>query len=241
MSDSSLFEKAPGANHDGDLFDKAPEAQTEERNRPSRTEASPERFKDTTRSRSQDAALDPFDPARLALPQDFMAAVGVKKALLTIPVRKPAKEWFVRVHPDVDYRVQTAVLELKEDRETYLVAPELQADLATEPTFSLRALFTAMTRQNVLFIWPVRLPDANGRIDEWSRSSLEGAQMAQSRWVRIASNMSLGAYEVSYATAEIPEPQWPDFSFRELLRIAFKDRLIDSLAHPVLKKLRGET
>ena len=27
---------------------------------------------------------------------------------------------------------------------------------------------------------------------------------------------------------------------RELLRVAFKGRLIDSLDHPVLKKLRGE-
>ena len=61
---------------------------------------------------------DPFDLASLRLSQDFASAVGVKKLVTTIPVKKPSKEWFVRTHPDPDYRLQTAVLELKEDRET---------------------------------------------------------------------------------------------------------------------------
>ena len=57
---------------------------------------------------------DPFDLASLRLSQDFASAVGVKKLVTTIPVKKPSKEWFVRTHPDPDYRLQTAVLELKE-------------------------------------------------------------------------------------------------------------------------------
>ena len=32
---------------------------------------------------------DPFDPTRLRLSQDFGEQIGVKKALPTIPVRKP--------------------------------------------------------------------------------------------------------------------------------------------------------
>jgi retron-type reverse transcriptase len=45
---------------------------------------------------------DPFDPASLRLSQDFPASMGVKKALLAVPVRKPDKAWFVRTHPDRD-------------------------------------------------------------------------------------------------------------------------------------------
>src|SRR5262245_52740204 len=67
------------------------------------------------------AAPDPFDPASLRLSQDYAANIGVKKALLSVPVRKPDKSWFVRVHPSKDYRLPTPVIELKEDRETYLV------------------------------------------------------------------------------------------------------------------------
>ena len=188
----------------------------------------------------QETAPDPYDVGRLRLSQDFAASVGVKKALLTVPVRKPAKEWFVQVHPDEAFRLQTAVIELKEDRETYLVDPTLWDQIATEATFSPRALFTAMNRQGVLFLWPVRLPGADGRVDEWSRSALEAASMAQGQWVRVMANMSLGAYEVFSAVADIPAPTWPDKSLSELLRVAFRDKLIDSMDHPVLQKLRGE-
>lgn len=183
---------------------------------------------------------DPFDPARLRISQDFAAGLGVKKALLTVPIRKPDKAAFVRVHPDPAYRLETAVLELKEEREIYLVDPEIRDELAAESTFGARAFFTAMTRQGVLFLWPCRLPGADGKIDEWSRSALEAAEMATKSWIRVTSNMALGAYEVFEASASIPEPKWPDLTFRAILKIAFKDRHIDSLDHPVLQRLRGE-
>ena len=68
-------------------------------------------------------APDPFDPAALRLSQDFAASVGVRKVLLSVPVRKPDKSWWVRVHPDEGYRLPTTVIELREDRgsESYLV------------------------------------------------------------------------------------------------------------------------
>ena len=83
-----------------------------------------------------DTAPDPFDPASLRLNGDAAAGLGVKRALLSVPVRKPDKSWFVRVHPDAGYTLETAVVELKEDRETYLVAQPLWPDLAGEATFS---------------------------------------------------------------------------------------------------------
>ncbi len=183
---------------------------------------------------------DPFDPARLRLSQDFSASIGVKKALLTVPVKKPAREWYFRVHPDPEYRIQTAVLELKEDREIYLVAPELRSELSTESTFGARELFTCITRQNVLFVWPVKGTDADGKTNDWNRSALEAATKAQEQWVRMQSNMALGAYEVFVAAGDLPAPVWPAISLRDILAIAFKERWIDSLEHPVLRRLRGE-
>ncbi len=187
------------------------------------------------------AGPDPFDPARLRLSQDFAASVLVKKALLTVPCRKPDKSWFVQTHPDPAYRIETAVLELKEDRETYLIDPALWPSLAAESTFGPRALVTAVNRQGVVFLWPIRLPGADGKLDEWSRSALEAAELARGCWVRVQSNMSLGAYEVCQAQGDLPDPTWPEASFAELLRIAFRDRYVADLAHPVLRKLRGES
>ena len=184
--------------------------------------------------------LSQFDPARLRLSQDFGAALGVKKALLTVPVRKPSKEWFVQTHPSEEYRIQTAVLELKEDRETYLVDPSLWPELSTESTFGPRAIFTSITRQGVVFLWPIRLPGPDGKLDDWNQSALDAAAMANGRWVRVAANMALGAYDVFQASADLPAPEWPEVPFSKLLEVAFGKRYVTSLDHPVLQKLRGE-
>jgi hypothetical protein len=184
------------------------------------------------------APSDIFDVARLRLSQNFVDTVGVKKALLTVPVRKPDRQWFVRVHPDPAYRLDVAVLELKDERETYLVDPVLLPELPGE--VAPKILFTAINRQQVLFLWPVRLPNIDNRRDNWGSSALQAAQLAISSWVRIASNMNLGAYEVFEASASIPDPVWPEVEFKNLLEIAFRDHFIRDLDHPVVKKLRGE-
>ncbi len=186
-----------------------------------------------------DPAPDPFDPASLRLTQDFSATVGVKKALLTVPVRKPDKSWFVQVHPDPAYRLQTAVVELKDDRsEIYLVAPSLWPELAAESTFKPKLLATAVNRQGVLFLWDCNLPRSDGRADEWSRTALQAVEMATKGWVRVVANMSLGGYEVYTASGELGAPEFPDLQMRELLRIAFQDRFIKDRSHPVLRRLR---
>jgi hypothetical protein len=186
-------------------------------------------------------APDPFDPESLRLSPDLSIGLGVKKAVTTVPVRKPAKEWWIRTHPDDGYRLETAVIELKEDREVYLVAPSLRGVLATESTLSPRALVATMNRQGVLTLWPIKIPGADGRLDEWSRSALDAAERARKCWVRVQANMSLGAYERWTTEAPVPEPEWPDLTFREILKIAFRDKFITALDHPVIKKLRGES
>lgn len=184
--------------------------------------------------------LNPFDPGRLRLSQDFVSAAGVKKVLNTVPVRKPSKEWFVRTHPDSAYHINSCVIELKEDSEVYLVDRPLWDVLAAESTFGPRALITTINRQGVLFLWPIRLPGADGRIDDWNRSALQLSTLAAEKWVRVQSNRSLGAYEVFEASGQWSEPSWDVPPFPELLRLAFKDKFIQDLEHPVLRRLRGE-
>jgi hypothetical protein len=180
---------------------------------------------------------DSLDLDKLRLGQDFGERVAVRKAIITVPVRKPDRQWFVRTHADPAWRLETAVFELKDERETYLVNPDLWPEIPGE--LVRVALFTSINRQGVVFIWPVRLPSDNGRSNAWNQSSLEAATLAMTRWVRITANMSLGAYEVFEATAALPDPEWPEMTFKDLLEIAFKERYIDSLDHPVIRRLRG--
>jgi hypothetical protein len=174
---------------------------------------------------------------RLRLTQDFSANVGVKKVLITVPVRKPTRQEFIRVHPGEDWHIETAILELNEESETYLVERDLWPELGGE--IKPVALFTTTNRQGVLTIWPARLPREDGRFDAWGRSALEAVELAKKRWIRVVANMSLGAYEPHAATANFPDPLWPDMEFPELLGIAFRDHFIDSMDHPVVQKLRG--
>jgi hypothetical protein len=179
-----------------------------------------------------------FDLESLRLSQDFASSVGVQKLLTTVPVRKPQGQEFIQVHPDEHWRLQTAVLELKEERETYLVDRSLWPELLGEVVPKM--LFTAINRQHVLFIWPIRLPGEDGRLDVWNQSALEAADHAMTHWVRVKANMALGAYEVFQANGFSDTPMWPQHTFQEIINIAFKQRFIDSWEHPVLRRLRGE-
>ncbi|MDA0746217.1 MAG: hypothetical protein O2954_06840 [bacterium] len=179
-----------------------------------------------------------IDLEGLRLSQDFHSIIGVKKALLTVPVKKPDRQWFVRTHPDTAFQLTTAVLELKEEQEIYLLSKDLWTELPGE--IIPKIFFTSINRQGVVFLWPIRLPGEEGNIDDWNRSALEAAEMARSGWIRLAANRSLGAYDVFEATGDLPEPEWNLTEFQDLVNTAFKGRYIEDLEHPVLRRLRGE-
>ncbi|HMF24218.1 MAG TPA: hypothetical protein VKG24_19155, partial [Pseudolabrys sp.] len=181
------------------------------------------------------SASDPFDLASLRLNPSFIETVGVKKLLTTVPARKPNPQDFVRVHPSPDYRENFAMIDLKDDREDYLVRPELLPDLAGEVVYN--TIFTAINRQGVVFLWPIRLPAPDDRKSNWPRSAREAAELAMRKWIRIKANMSLGAYEITVADSVMAEPVWPELSYQDLVRIAYRDRMIDKLDHAVVKRL----
>jgi len=180
-----------------------------------------------------------FDPARLCLSQAFDQLGGVKKVIATVPVRRPDPMSFVRVHPDPAWSLVGALLlERVEGQESFLVDPTLHDEVAV--VAKVKILFTAITRQGVLFLWPVGMTGPDGRSNAWNDSAQRAADMARKQWVRVNSNQGLGAYEVVVPNAELPPPEWPDLSLEQILELAFRDRFIDSVDHPVLKKLRGE-
>jgi hypothetical protein len=180
-----------------------------------------------------------FDLEKYRWAQDYAAQTMVKKALVTVPVRKPKNQDFIRVHPGEDFQLQTAVLELKDEGETYLVDPSLWSELSGEIT--PRLIVTTINTQKVVSLWALKLQGDDKRRNEWNRTALEAAEIAKKKWVRVQSNMSLGGYDVFVATANLPEPDWNDIDFQKLIETAFKDRVIDSIDHPVLKALRGNT
>ena len=178
------------------------------------------------------------DLSALSMSQAYADIIGVKKLLLTVPVRKPHSQEFVRVHPE--FRIPGApIIELKDDRELFLLTPGV-ATMLSQGDFVMKDLFLTISRQNVLFIWPVPVPADGQRANSWHTSAREAAVLAATEWVRLSANAALKAYDVAVSPpfVKIPDPEWPiDKTFNEILRIAFKDRVIETVDHPVIQRL----
>jgi hypothetical protein len=183
--------------------------------------------------------IDPFDPAALRIEDTTDTALGVEKPILVVPVMRPSSQMFFRVHPDPSMRLDMRVIELKVERETYAVTPVMAALLSGE-TRPVRLLTCLPRVGGGIFVWPLKLPRDDGRENNWNVTARKAAEIAEKKWTRIQSNMSLGAYDIT-TSVHIPDPVWPKTTMRDLLHLAFGDgRLIDRENHPVIRQLLGQ-
>ncbi len=234
MTDSTTKSKRTPNNVSGNLFDAAPQVAAD---LPPRKP--PHKVATAAPADPEPEPFDPFDPASLRInPNTAAGAIGVRRKIVTLKVGKPDKMEFCRVHPSDAYRIDTAMVEDKVNREVYLVAPVLWPEL---PDFiTLVRMCVAVNRHGTTFLWPAKLPDPNGRPMDWHTSMLEAQELATKSWVRVQADMSAGSYAVFEATGNLPEPEWTDLTMAELLKLAFKTRFIDSIHHPFLQELFGQ-
>lgn len=157
-------------------------------------------------------------------------------AQTTIPVRKPGKRNFFRVHPDEGYRLYNVPVVEDDSRELHILAPDLDIPEDLERFVSHVNLVTCLSHKGTLFLWPYR-----NSTNDWSKSASRVARRAIGEWVRLQADMDANGYRVETAPAELraAEPKWPDMTFDEILNAAFEDKCIDSLDHPVIRSLRG--
>jgi hypothetical protein len=175
--------------------------------------------------------------ASLRLSQNFGHTLGVKKVLTMVLVVKPTKDRFFRTHESPNWVYPAWVLENKATGETYIVSGEVASVLGG----LVRAveLYTAIDRQNNVFLIPVPLPGPNGVRNPWHESLLQAVLRAKLVWLRITANKDFGGYDTFEATAKLQEPIWPDITMDELLAIAFRGRIITSPDHPVVQEKLG--
>ena len=128
------------------------------------------------------------------------------------------------------------ILELKDGNEIYLVDPTLWDALEGEPCCGPRLLVTCVNRQGTLFLWPLRLADASGKIDEWSQSALEACSLATDAWTRVTANVNRGAYDPSTPVhADLGVPKWPNSPWSKSSRSRSRIGTSTDLNHPVLR------
>jgi hypothetical protein len=186
-----------------------------------------------------------FDFNSLRLPATFELGIVATKLVTTIPVRKPKSGYeFFRTRPEPEWIFPTFIFDLKEgEEEKYLVIPELMSEVASSGKLKPVIIYAGITfTGHVFFLSDIPLPDSDGKDNEYNRSRREAYEMAKKKWVKIQADKALGAYEIMEAVSQLPEPMWPEkpASMLEAIEIAFKNKVIDSYDHPVLKRLRGE-
>jgi hypothetical protein len=184
-----------------------------------------------------DQPANPFDLD--ALRDISLEDITIERVLLSVAVRRPGRNEFFRVHPDPAYAFPAKIIEYVDglDREIYWVERSLWPHLL-EDIREVR-LFTCVSRRGVVFLWPAKLPTDDGAGKRWALSGLEAAEVAKTSWAKLVGNRDAGAYEAVRAKGDLGEPEWPDKSLQELIEIAFKENVILTLDHPVLKELDG--
>ena len=183
--------------------------------------------------------VDPFDVAALrATPPSVSVTEHV---IVQVAARKPSRQEFFRVHADPDFALDGTVIEFEgpNGREDFWLPPNLR-HVAPQDTKAVRIL-TCISKAGVVFLWPARLPSADGPGRTWYESALAVSEIAKTHWVKMAGNRAAGAYEAHKASGDLGVPQWPDYDLGALLKLAFGgDRVINSPDHDVLRSLRGE-
>ena len=178
-----------------------------------------------------------FDFNALRLPANYSAGLGVKKVLNKVPVGKPDKTKFFRVGQGEMWTFRVFIYEDKAANEIYIVLPFVQPLLGNLARPA--QLHAAIDRTDNPFLIPVILPGEDGKWNSWHESLAQGVEMAKDYWVRVESNKAINAYDINQATAALPDPVWPATTMEELVKIAFRGKIIDSPAHPVIRALQG--
>ena len=181
----------------------------------------------------------PFNPSRFAMPSTGAEEFGTRKIRSVIPVNKPGKMEWVHLLDDEDFLIPgAAFLDLQDGGRVYLVVPEIAAQL--DDDVRLNKLAPALTKQDKLFLWPCPSIRPGETPNPWHISHNEAYNAAKSGWIRMKSNRSCGFYDIIEPKSFMPEPDWPDMSFADMLQIAFNDdHIIHRDDHPALRRLKG--
>lgn len=172
----------------------------------------------------------------LRLSQDFESLAEVKEVVTEVTIGKPNRQTFFRVHPE--WKGVYPILELKTAMRSdyYIVAPQAAAE--AEDEVHPRFLVPVITRDGRLYIWPLRISSGEQQLDQAAASSLAAMLVAKNQWIKLV--WKGHSFATFIAKKDLPAPEWPQITFDEMLEIAFKDRIIDSPDHAVIKSLIGD-
>ena len=154
-------------------------------------------------------------------------------------LRAPNEQEFFRTSPQKNHHLVVGSIADKQDMgRVYIVSGVLLEEVKLKFPKAVRAVELVLTQilAGASLVWPVPLAEDRG--GKWNSTQRAACEQGKTRWT----NKTSGRGEYDILTVNNPkEVDWDSFPpFRDILRQAASERLIDSLEHPLLKKLRGE-
>ncbi len=173
------------------------------------------------------------DYDKIKLPVDDGPGSGVVTGLGTVPVTKPGKADWVMVHPTESTPV--CGLFTDGDKTCYFVLPGVFPVVAQ---YALHVTFhKAVTAQRKAFIWPVPVVTTdNERAQKWYQSHRNAMEHAKTCWTQMYSDQQMGGYHYRKAPGDLGQPFWRPETLQEMLEIAFRDKIIADISHPINRK-----
>lgn len=184
------------------------------------------------------ATGDLFDDLdSLRADQDFASQGETRPVLAEMVPGKPARHEWIRTLLRPDSKSLWYILSPGKD--DYLVVPRVAKQLGDD--VSRVYLLPTITRQGRLFLWKIKRQKSDDRRPNlWLQTATDAASLANNQWIRVASNQAKGQYDIVDTKARIPDPEWPEASYAEMLRVCFRGRVIEDGNHEVLRQLRGD-
>lgn len=115
----------------------------------------------------------------------------------------------------------------------YVVVKSLHGEL--EKHTKLITFHAGMTQYDQAFIYPEKIPNIDGFTESWTASGGQLVKKSEKDWVRAKANFNKKEYEVTCLNLQKRPVKW--FDFNAALNEALKFNIIDSMDHPVLKRL----
>jgi hypothetical protein len=154
-----------------------------------------------------------------------------------IVCRDPAKDEWFRVKSGKERRAVTPALRHPDTGEVYIASTDLWPMLASKLLWVGPRV--CINNQGEIFVWAVPFPPIVGGARIWPGPAGIVADLAEMKWCRASLDSENGQYTVATLStrANPPEPIWPDIDYLDAADAAFRDRLIMTPDHPLLRGL----
>ena len=173
----------------------------------------------------------------LRLTDNYSINIGGEKLPLRPSFGKFNKHRFSRVHPGESYKFRCLLVEDKDNGETYITSPAMQAYLGTNAVAKILRLSVDSTGVPKIIAQPII--DGQSTPNSWHASMVKGIELAETTWVRVEAARNASQYTIIRSKDDLGDPEWPTQSMDELVQEVFQNKIILDLNHPFARQLEG--